>query len=160
MYFLGSPVLPRRWFEHLAEHPTLGGHLITLAHQGRTVAGIVLMTFKEGVENGWTASLIAARDLYCNDLLYWEATRWAVAQGHQWLDLGRSQAEGSHEKFKEKFGAKSLLLPYQELTHNPSGWQAVTHEPEGLYEAFNRTWKRLPQRLATLIGPYVSRQVY
>lgn len=160
MYFLGSPVLTKRWFGMLADTPQLGGHLITLTHQGQLVAGIVLMNFKNGTENGWTSSLLAARELYCNDLLYWEATQWSLQQGLSWLDLGRSQAGGGHEKFKEKFGAQSIALPYQEVERSASGWQAVTHEPEALYDAFNRNWKRIPQLVATAIGPYFSRQVY
>lgn len=160
MRALGAPVLPRRFFLALAEQPTLKPHLITVQHQGETVAGMVLLGFKDGMENGWTASTLAARALYCNDLLYWEAMRWGVAHGRRWLDLGRSQAGGGHEHFKEKFGAQTIRLPYQELRRTPTGWQAVTAEPRGLYTAFAALWKRLPLPLATRLGPYVSRQVY
>lgn len=162
MLALGAPVLARRFFLNLRDTPALDPHLITLWHEGECVAGIVLLGFKDGAENGWTASHIAARTLYSNDLLYWEAMRWGVSRGLRWLDLGRSQVGGGHERFKEKFGAESIALPYQELAHDPqtNTWRGLTEEPEALYKTFTGVWKRLPLPLATRIGPYFSRQIY
>jgi FemAB-related protein (PEP-CTERM system-associated) len=160
MRALGAPVLHRRWFLRMAVTPALNAHLITLKYQGDIVAGMVLMDFKDGTENGWTSSTVAARALYCNDLLYWEAIRWAIRRGLRWLDLGRSQSGGGHERFKEKFGARTIDLPYQEIHRSGTAWQSVTAEPEGLYRAFTTVWKRLPLPLATLAGPYFSRQIY
>jgi hypothetical protein len=162
MQHLGAPILPRRFFMGLAEHLQLGpaSELITLRHQGRTLAGMVLMAFRDGAENGWTASTLVGRELYCNDLLYWEAIRWSLGRGLKWLDLGRSEAGGSHEKFKEKFGAQSLALPYQELARRGKTWEGVAQEPAGLYRAFSAVWRRLPPPIAKALGPYVSRQVY
>jgi FemAB-related protein (PEP-CTERM system-associated) len=160
MRLLGAPVLPKKWFLQMTDSPDLGAHLITLRYQGGIVAGMVLLDFKDGTENGWTSSTVAARSLYCNDLLYWEAMRWAVGRGLKWLDLGRSQAGGGHERFKEKFGARTISLPYQEIHHGAAGWESVTTEPEALYHVFMSVWKRLPLPLSTAIGPYFSRQIY
>jgi FemAB-related protein (PEP-CTERM system-associated) len=160
MRALGAPVLSRQWFLQMAETPALNAHLITLQYQGDTVAGMVLIDFKDGTENGWTSSTVAARALYCNDLLYWEAMRWAIGRGLRWLDLGRSQSGGGHERFKEKFGARTIHLPYQEIHRVGREWVSVTEEPEGLYRTFTTVWKRLPLPFATLAGPYFSRQIY
>ncbi len=160
MRFLGAPVLPYRFFERLATTPALGAHLITVVNNRHALGGMILLRFVLGAENGWTAARIAARDQYVNDLLYWHAIQWAIDQGLAWLDLGRSEAGGGHERFKEKFGAQSVALPYQELERAATDWQARTQEPEALYKAFRSVWRRLPVPLATQLGPYVSRQVY
>jgi len=158
MQFLGAPVLPRRWFLRLAERPD--AHLITVHSAGAVLGGMVLLDFKDGTENGWTSSAIAARSLYSNDLLYWETIRWAVGRGLAWLDMGRSQVAGGHEKFKEKFGAKTIPLPYQEVHLVKGEWQGVTNEPERLYKTFNTIWRRIPLALSSRIGGYFSRQIY
>jgi predicted N-acyltransferase len=160
MRVLGAPPLTRKWFANLMDFPALKPHFITLAHEGKTVAGMVLLVFKDGTENNWTGSTLAARTLYGNDLLYWEAMRWATEQNLRWLDLGRSEAGGSHEKFKEKFGAVSQSLPYQEIQRHGDEWSAATSEPEGLYRAFTSVWKRLPMPIHRAVGPYFSRQIY
>lgn len=160
MHLLGAPVLTRNFFHNLARTETLQPHLIALEQQGKIVAGMVLTVFKDGAENGWTSSTKAARSAYANDLLYWEAVRWAVSRGLRWLDLGRSESGGGHERFKEKFNAVSTALPYQEIHRQGNHWQAVSEEPERLYTVFRTLWKKLPVPLATRIGPYVSRQIY
>jgi serine/alanine adding enzyme len=160
MKLLGAPALSRRFFLSLAEHPETGAHLITLWQGKKIAAGMVLLKFKDGAENGWTSSTVAARDLYANDLLYWTAIRWAVSEGLKWLDLGRSQADSSLQKFKEKFGAETIQLPYQEIQHGAEGWASVTSEPEALYHAFQTVWTRLPLSISKRLGPYFSRQIY
>lgn len=158
MKLLGAPVLKRRWFHALEAQGN--AHLICVRHDGHIIAGMVLLTFKDGTENTWTGSTPAARDLYTNDFLYWEAARWAIDQGYRWLDLGRSQAGGGHERFKEKFGAETQLLPYQELHRTADGWDATTEEPTALYDAFSAVWQRLPLGISKRIGSYFSRQIY
>ncbi len=160
MSLLGAPVLAKKFFFVLSQTSSLQPHLIVLEQQGKVVAGMVLTRFKDGAENGWTASTEAARALYANDLLYWEAVRWAVSKNLRWLDLGRSEAGSGHERFKEKFNATSTPLPYQEIHWSGGQWQAVTEEPEKLYTAFRTVWKKLPVSLAAKMGPYVSRQIY
>jgi FemAB-related protein (PEP-CTERM system-associated) len=160
MRVLGAPPLAKKWFANLMDFPALKPHLITLAKNGETVAGMVLLIFKDGTENNWTGSTLAARSLYCNDLLYWEAMRWAIGKNLGWLDLGRSEAGGTHEKFKEKFGAVSTLLSYQEIHREGDTWTGITSEPEGLYHAFTSVWKRLPMPIHRAFGPYFSRQIY
>ena len=160
MKLLGAPVLARKWFLNMADTPAMGAHLITVAQHGKILGGMVLLRFKDGEENGWTASTVAARALYCNDLLYHAAIQRGVSQGLKWLDLGRSQSGGGHERFKEKFGAETIALPYQELHYSDSGWKAATEEPERLYRAFNAVWTRIPLALSTRLGSYVSRQIY
>jgi FemAB-related protein (PEP-CTERM system-associated) len=160
MHLLGAPVLAKGWFQALGQTPELKPHLITLFHAGRPVGGMVLLGWRDRAENGWTASTRAARSLYTNDLLYWAAMRWALERGYRWLDLGRSQAGGGHERFKEKFGAQTRPLPYQELRYHNGAWVGQTEEPSALYAAFTSVWTRLPLPLATRLGPYVSRQIY
>lgn len=160
MSLLGAPVLSKKFFVLLAKTPPLQPHLIVLEQKGIVVAGMVLLRFKEGAENGWTASTEAARDIYANDLLYWEATRWAVGHGLKWLDLGRSEVGSGHERFKEKFNAVSTPLPYQELHRKNGEWESVTEEPEKLYTAFRTVWKKIPISVAASIGGYFSRQIY
>jgi hypothetical protein len=155
MYMLGAPVLSKRFFRALPN-----AHMIVLEQNGEVVAGMVLVNFKDVSENGWTSSTAAARDLYANDLLYWEAIRWTIAQGYAYLDLGRSEAGSGHERFKEKFNAQTVALPYQEMAYQDGAWQAVTEEPTRLYDLFRMIWGKLPVGLATYLGPYVSRQVY
>ena len=158
MRVLGAPPLAKKWFANLRD--TLNPHLIALEYEGDIVVGMILLNFRDGTENNWTGSTLAARTLYCNDLLYWEAIRWAVGQNLRWLDLGRSEAGGGHEKFKEKFGAVSQPLPYQEVHFQDGKWTAATGEPEGLYRAFTSVWKRLPMPIHRRLGPYFSRQIY
>ena len=160
MRVLGAPPLAKKWFANLRDFPALKPHLITLEHSGDIVAGMLLLNFRDGTENNWTGSTLAARAIYSNDLLYWVAIRWAISQNLRWLDLGRSEAGGGHEKFKEKFGAVSQLLPYQEVHFQDGKWTAVTEEPEGLYRAFTSVWKRLPMPIHRALGPYFSRQIY
>gem|GEM_PF-3768983 len=158
MQFLGAPVLPFEFFDILGQQTQ--SHLHVVENAGEVVAGMVLMDFKDGTENGWVASKISARDLAANDFLYWSVMEWCVDNQKKWFDLGRSEKDGGHQRFKEKFGAKSLDLPYQEIEYADNQWRAVSEEPTALYDMFRTVWRKLPPPLAKRVGGYFSRQIY
>lgn len=158
MKILGAPALSKRWFLALPHH--LDTHLLTIWQGNVMVSGMVFVNHKDGTEDIWVGTSHYGRSLSATDLLYWEAIRWAISQGHTWLDFGRSEAGGGHERFKKKFGAEALVLPYQELHRRGDVWEAKIEEPEWLYQIFFAVWSRLPRFLIDRIGPYFSRQLY
>ncbi|HET8606519.1 MAG TPA: GNAT family N-acetyltransferase [Gaiellaceae bacterium] len=111
----GVPVQPRRFFrllwDGLAE-PGLAR--VLLAYAGATpVAGAVFLAWNGTVVYKFGASDVRYRRLRPNNLLFWEAIRWACERGDRRLDFGRTDLgnEGLRA-FKRGWGAREQPLVY------------------------------------------------
>jgi CelD/BcsL family acetyltransferase involved in cellulose biosynthesis len=120
---IGAPVQPRRFFELLWRRmlePGLG--FVLLARAGETtVAGAVFLAWKGTVTYKYSASDPAAWQLRPNNVVLWEAIRWACENGYREFDFGRTDAwnEGLR-RFKTGWGAVESPLVYTTVGAAPA----------------------------------------
>ncbi len=111
----GVPVQPRRYFRLLWEQLLARdlGFLLLAQVDGAAVAGAVFLTDGRTLTYKYAASAAAARPLCANDLLLWEACRWALDRGYRVIDFGRSDlANVGLRRFKDSWGAREEALVY------------------------------------------------
>jgi len=149
---LGSPPHARRFYEVAAD--VFGeGLCIHLAMLGdRSVGGLVAIDFAGTVTVPWASTLRAERARCPNNLIYWEAIRWAIARGARWFDFGRSPRESGTHRFKLGWGATERELAWIRLGSDGAPSAAATGAPGHLARRLARAWTRLPVGLATALG--------
>jgi FemAB-related protein (PEP-CTERM system-associated) len=152
---LGSPAHARRFYEVAAD--AFGDRLsIHLAQSdGRPVGGLVAIDYAGTVTVPWASTLRAERARCPNNLIYWEAIRWAVARRARWFDFGRSPRESGTHRFKLGWGAVERELSW--IRFGPDGelLAADSGAPGTILQWLTRAWMRLPVRAATTLGAHL-----
>ncbi len=112
---LGLPVQPRRFFRLLWSRmiqPGLGR--VLLADVGKeTVAGAVFLHWNRSVVYKYGASDPRHWPVRPNNLLFWEAIKWACENGYERLDFGKTDLDSpSLRRFKLGWAAQERPLEY------------------------------------------------
>lgn len=149
----GMPAQPRAFFRGLWDRFAADGTVQTLfaEHEGRTIAGMVLFAAGNTVHYAYGASDEQALKLAPNNLLMWESIAWAIANGYQFFDMGRTARDNQGlMEFKRKWGATADPLPYYYWPQVAG--LASTSETSRKYQVLTACWKRLPLPVASALG--------
>ncbi len=120
--YQGVPVQPWKFFQGVQRLLIDGGHgLVLLAYQDeRCVAGAVFLHWKRTMMYKFGASDRSSLKSKPNDLIMWEAIRWACAHGYEVFDMGRTEMENEGlRSFKSRWGAVEEPLYYSVLSAKP-----------------------------------------
>jgi hypothetical protein len=91
-------------------------------------------------------------------LLYWEALKYAVAQGCSSFDFGRSTIDSGTYRFKQQWGA----LPKQQYWHywlENNGKLPELNPSNPRYAAIIAIWRRLPVFITRWLGPAIVKNL-
>jgi len=155
---LGTPVYSKGFFQSILENFEINSQLIVVYLQSQPVGAAFLLGYKKQIEIPWAASLRRVNSLGINMLLYWEALSFAINQGMEKFDFGRSTMESGTYRFKKQWGAK----PKQLYWHY---WLKEGHELPGLtpdnakYRFAIALWKKLPVPITRLLGPGIVKNL-
>lgn len=120
------------------------------------MAAALLTWYKETLEVPWASSVRDARELCPNNLLYWEAIRFAIGKKACKFDFGRSTPGEGTYCFKKQWGAKPVQLYWQYLLRNGAEMPELNpHNPK--YRLAVQTWQHLPLLLTNFLGPHIVR---
>jgi len=154
---LGTPVLPRPFFESIAA--AFGDEVIFAAvySDGIPVAGSCGFVFGEEYEMTWASSLREYNRSAPNMLLYWSCMEEAIGRGLEIFNFGRcTPGEGTH-RFKLQWGGYDEPLHWRRWPAGPAAEEA--DDKGALFERAIDVWQRLPLGIANRIGPMVSRRL-
>ena len=73
--------------------------------------------------------------------------------------MGRSPRGSTHEKFKEKWGAKAVAIQYGHLTLSKKRTYRSVLEPSPLERFVSETWKKVPLFLTRRVGHLAARHI-
>ncbi|MBX9644852.1 MAG: FemAB family PEP-CTERM system-associated protein [Novosphingobium sp.] len=153
---LGTPVFPRSLFDRVLDQFGGAADILTVWHQGQAVASVLSLYHKGDVMPYWGGGTWDARRLRANDRMYFELMLHARRRGCQRFDFGRSKTHSGAYDFKRNWGFEPEPLSY-------AVWTAPGHEvrdadpTSAKHALLIAAWKRLPLRLANLLGPHISR---
>ncbi len=151
---LGSPGLPRAWFEALIEE--FGADVLVHAvhKEQRVVAATMSFVFRDTLLFYYIGTTPEAnREYSATNFLSTRLQELGVERGLKWFDLGRSRVDSGPYQFKQNQGFEPRVLPYRYLlvrsrslpSFNPSN-PRTGH--------LRRIWAGLPPWLArSLSGP-------
>lgn len=156
---LGTPVLPRAWFEALESE--LGDRCETLLvlRSERPLAGVLSFYFRATVYPYYAGGIPEARHSAAHDFMYDALMRRAVVErGCRWFDFGRSKVGSGHADFKRHWGFEGEPVVYG--SWSPSGRLPPDLDPRSDRNRWLvAAWQRLPRWLADRLGPTIARQI-
>src|SRR6266576_119147 len=151
---LGTPVYSKRFFRNiLAAFPDTT-RILAVYHEKRMVAAGMATWFRDTLEIPWASSLGEYKTLCPNNMLYWEAIRFAIAKGFRKLDFGRSTPHEGTYNFKKQWGAEPMQLYWQYLLDEGAAMPHLSPS-NPRYQAAIRVWQKLPVSLTKLLGPLI-----
>ncbi len=150
---LGSPVHSKSLFRKVKDHLGDRIRIVIVRHQGLSVAGALIVRFRDTVEVPWASSLRKYNSLSPNMLLYWALLKFACDQGCHFFDFGRSTPGEGTEKFKAQWGAKPQPLYWYSLEPMDERKLQVDLGSQEARTLAENVWRRFPVVLANLVGP-------
>lgn len=156
---LGTPVYARRLFEEVfAAFPDRTRMFVVRAQDGRCVAAGVGLRFRDTVEMPWASSLREFKAASPNNLLYWEALKYAIGGGATTFDFGRSTPNEGTYNFKAQWGAEPVPLCWEYRLLK--GQALPDSSPKNAkFSLAISVWQRLPLWLTNAIGPSIVRSI-
>jgi serine/alanine adding enzyme len=152
---MGTPVLPKRLFERIAD--AFGDEAIfgAVYHRGTPVAAGAGIVFREEFEMTWASALREHSRSAPNMLLYWAFMERMIGRGVRTFNFGRCTPGGGTHRFKLQWGGTDLPLPWLIW---PAG-RGDDQSPGRASRALSAAWRRLPVPVANRLGPRVARQL-
>jgi len=155
---LGTPVLPRHFFERLAstfESAVLFAAVYTPA--GIPVAGACCLIWRNEIEVTWASSLREYNRLAPNMLLYCRLMEEAISSGRTLFNFGRCSPGGTTHSFKLQWGGRDIDLPWGAWSKSGKGEVPSAKRP--IYRLASSAWRRLPMPVANTLGPALARLI-
>lgn len=154
---LGTPTLPRRFFETLAQQFPDDVWFGCAYYQGRPVAAGCGFQWADEFELTWVSALQEYHRIYANMLLYWTFIERAANRGLSVFNFGRCTPGGGTHQFKQQWGSRDVpLVWYQHI----AGRRDATPSPHERAFAWGPfVWKRLPLAVANALGPAIVRLI-
>jgi len=152
---LGTPVYPRKLFEHVLERIESARAVIVRLGERPVGAGITI-PFRDEVELPWASSIRAFNHVSVNNVLYWEVLRQAIGSAARRFDFGRSTPGDGPFNFKAQWGASPTPL-YWQYSLAPGAAPPDFNPHSSKYAIAVGAWKRLPLSLACRLGPPIVR---
>jgi FemAB-related protein (PEP-CTERM system-associated) len=154
---LGSPVLPKAFFEALED--ALGEDLryVFVERDGRVAAAGLLVRAGESVEISWAASAREHDRVGVNMLLYGRAIEHAAAAGARFFDFGRSTPSTSNARFKLQWGAQEMPLAWNVAVRG--GRARLAERGDERRSLAAAAWKCLPRFAALALGPRLAARI-
>lgn len=153
---LGTPVLPRSFFEAICDG--LGDRVIACVvdHEGEAVAAGFGFLYKGSYEITWAGALREHSRDAPNMLLYWALMEACIERGAHTFDFGRCTPGSGTHRFKKQWGGDDHPLPWAQWS--PEGGGGEPPNPDSpKYRLAIDLWRRLPLGATTLLGPRLSR---
>ena len=155
---LGTPVLPKKYFQILCDVFKQQCEILTVEHKGQLIGSVMNFYFRDEVLPYYGGGTKYARAVKGNDFMYWEVMRRAVEKQINIFDYGRSKVGTGSYKFKRHWGFEPEPLFY-EYYLNKTDEMPDKNPLNPKYQLFIAAWKRLPLGLSQFAGPFLSRSL-
>lgn len=155
---LGSPTLPRRWFQALVDE--FGKAVVihrAVDPDGTTLAAVMSFCFQDTVYAYYSGSKGGQNHTGVNDFVYCAIMEWAVRRGFRRFDFGRSRADSGPAAFKKNMGFTAEPLHYEYLLLRPDARLPEFHPSNPKLELPRRIWSNMPMFVANRLGGMLSR---
>jgi len=149
---LGSPPHARTFFAAIADAFGPQQRFIVAKLHGRPVGGLVAIHYAGRVIVPWASTLREERHRCPNNLIYWEAIRWALSLGAHEFDFGRSPPQSGTYRFKRGWGAEERPLWWTRLTPDGTPLTASPWSDQSWLQPLTRLWSYLPVSISTWTG--------
>lgn len=155
---LGTPTQPLLLFEQIAETVSDDVWCACAYLNDSPIAAGLGFRWENELEMTWASALMEHNRIAPNMLLYWSFMERAINDGITLFNFGRCTPGGGTHRFKLQWGSREEPLWWYQSQQSDKN--AGTPSPDdSKYSWGPRIWKRLPIRIANLVGPKVVRYI-
>ena len=154
---LGTPVLPRRFFDELARVFPREAVFCAVYYEGRPVAAGCGFVWAQEFELTWASSLREHSRRAPNMLLYSGLMQHMIGRGVTAFNFGRCTPNSGTHRFKLQWGGETLPLPW--LQWSSTGAVAPPSPDRPIFQIAASAWSRMPLAIANTIGPMLARSL-
>lgn len=154
---LGTPVLPKHFFQAIANALPDSVLFAVVEHQGEPAAAACCLVYQDEMEITWAGASRTHQRLAPNMLLYWGVMEAAVERGLSVFNFGRCSPDSGTHRFKKQWGSEDLALPW--LQWSSSGATSTPTPTGAKYRLATSAWQKLPVPITNVIGPPLSRLI-
>jgi serine/alanine adding enzyme len=155
---LGTPVYDRTFFGNMLEEFPDTSRLLSVFHGKRTIAAGLLTWFGDTLEVPWASSVREYREKCPNNLLYWEAIKFAVSNEMKNFDFGRSTPDEGTYHFKKQWGAVPVQLNWQYVKNECTPLPELSPSNRK-YRMAIKLWQLLPVAMTRILGPRIVKSI-
>ena len=155
---LGTPVYSIEFFRKVLETFADTTRIFGVYHGARMIAAGIGSWFRNTLEMPWASSISDYKAFCPNNMLYWEAIRFAIAKGLNKLDFGRSTPHEGTYNFKKQWGAVPVQLYWQYMMDQGQGMPRL-NPSNPMYRSAIQIWRKLPLPVTKLLGPMIVRNI-
>ncbi len=152
---LGTPVLPRKFFERIAAAFPSTVLFAALYLQGAPICGQCSFLWRDTLEMVWGSSVREYNRLKPTTYMHWAFMELAIQRGLKLFDFGRCTPGSGTHVFKSQWGGRDVPLPWLVWSRGAADSPPSPDRP--LYRLAASAWSRLPLSVANRAGPILSR---
>jgi lipid II:glycine glycyltransferase (peptidoglycan interpeptide bridge formation enzyme) len=155
----GLPPQPRRFFRCVYDHILSKdmGFIVLASFRGSAIAANVYFCFGDQVIYKYGASDRAYQHLRANNLVMWEAIKWACDHGYSALSFGRTEPENEGlRQFKAGWGAREHLIKYYRYDLQKG---AFIKAPVIINPLYKKIFSKLPIPALNMLGSILYRHM-
>ena len=156
---LGTPLHGKAFFRKILEEFDKSSGIIVAKYKDKVIAAMLYMHFKNVFSDPWASSLREFNKFCPNNILYWEAIKYACRNGFEYFDFGRSTINQGTLMFKKQWGAQQIPLYYQYFLNKAKTISNLNAVQKNKYKLAINIWKRLPLTISKIIGPTLVRHL-
>jgi serine/alanine adding enzyme len=155
---LGTPVLPRKYFE--VQQRLFGDDVVfttVYSSAGEPTAAACCFVSHTEIYVTWASSLRRFNKLSPNMLLYASMMELAIKRGLTLFNFGRSSPGAPTHRFKQQWGGVDVPLPWG--IWSAKGEAATPNPTKPAMRIATGIWSRFPIAVANRLGPVLARQL-
>lgn len=153
---LGTPVFPRALFDRIMDRFGEDADIALVSKDGAPLSAVISFYHRDACMPYWHGAAEGARAMRSNEVLYFLLMRQARERGLAIFDFGRSKVGTGPAAWKKTWGFAGEPLGYH-LRTAPGHAARDVNPLSPQYRRKVAMWKKMPESLATLIGPYIAR---
>lgn len=155
---LGTPVYSKEFFRNVLLAFPDSSRIFGVLFKEKFIAAGIGCCFRDSIEIPWASSISDFKSYCPNNLLYWDAIKFAISNGISKFDFGRSTPNEGTYNFKKQWGAEPVQLFWQYLLED--GIYLPNLNPKNpKYNFAIKVWQRLPVLLTRIVGPRIVRSI-
>lgn len=153
---LGTPVFPRALFDAMLDRMGEDADIAVMSKDGKPLSAVISFYHRGACMPYWHGAAEGARAMRSNEVLYFLLMRQSRERGLTTFDFGRSKVGTGPAAWKKTWGFEGEPLGYY-LRTAPGKETRDVNPLSPQYRRKVELWKKLPESIATWIGPHIAR---
>lgn len=155
---LGTPVYSKAWFANILAATEIKSAILLVYMDNKPVSAGFLVGNAITLEIPWASTIQSANAKNANMWMYRQILAYAIAEGYQYFDFGRSTMGAGTYKFKKQWGAQAYQHHWYYVMAN-GGKKPELNPDNPKFKMVIFLWKLMPVWLTNIIGPHIIKHI-